>query len=288
MGACHCNREPKTPLDAEENGSEAPLYAGCCAMSALSGGNVLRDTSSSACSTRLKCKDICHDADSQDSSGQFRDAHREGFQLPGFPSCRTKLPGCRADSHQVPAWPATDAPSNSFAINEDGAVVVEGTDETWHGAGVLSWPDGRRYIGQFCHGVFDGEATMTWPDGRRYTGQYRQNKKHGEGDFLWSDGREYSGQWSNGVRHGLGTYTNARGEKRAGNFSQDRPISWSGEVFRNDVGASLLFCEDTTVKLEKNTPKRLLRLGEESLATQRLLPKDPTRQRRSSPSHGGA
>merc|ERR550537_606246 len=110
-------------------------------------------------------------------------------------------------------------------------IVAEGSSEAWHGAGVLSWPDGRRYIGQFCHGVFEGEATMTWPDGRRYIGQYRQNKKHGEGDFLWRDGRRYSGQWSDGVRHGHGVYTNARGEKRAGIFAQDRPISWIGAVY---------------------------------------------------------
>lgn len=108
----------------------------------------------------------------------------------------------------------------------DKALNAEGQDKNWHGPGVLDWPDGRRYVGQFFHGVFDGQATMEWPDGRRYVGQYRMNKKHGDGEFLWPDGRRYCGEWSNGQRHGRGMYTNAKGEQRCGRWSQDRPVFW--------------------------------------------------------------
>ena len=31
----------------------------------------------------------------------------------------------------------------------------------------------------------DGEGVFTWPDGRKYTGQYRDDKKEGYGVFEW-------------------------------------------------------------------------------------------------------
>lgn len=94
------------------------------------------------------------------------------------------------------------------------------------GDGVLVWQDGRRYSGQFSHGLFEGRAVMAWPDGRRYVGQYARNMKNGDGLFSWPDGRRYCGQWCNGKRQGRGVYTNAKGQARAGVWEKDRPISW--------------------------------------------------------------
>jgi hypothetical protein len=42
-----------------------------------------------------------------------------------------------------------------------------------HGFGVLVWPDGRRYDGQFVLDQREGQGTMTWPDGRKFVGQWR-------------------------------------------------------------------------------------------------------------------
>mmetsp|Transcript_30875 Transcript_30875/g.54395 ORF Transcript_30875/g.54395 Transcript_30875/m.54395 type:complete len:328 (+) Transcript_30875:51-1034(+) len=99
----------------------------------------------------------------------------------------------------------------------------------WHGPGILTWPDGRRYVGQFNEGLFHGDAIMEWPDGRRYVGQYKNNKKHGEGEFAWPDGRRYSGQWKVGLRHGRGQYKNSKGDARIGRWVQDRPLYWEAE-----------------------------------------------------------
>lgn len=136
--------------------------------------------------------------------------------------------GAREDAPEVPATGAADGPGQALQPLSEAARAngLQGDSQEWHGAGVLAWPDGRRYVGQFVHGAFEGEATMEWPDGRRYIGQYCQNKKHGEGAFFWPDGRRYTGQWSNGLRHGHGVYTNAKGEKRGGTWSEDRPVSW--------------------------------------------------------------
>lgn len=278
MGGCHGSEGPR---DDGENGSVATSYAdgclrtGCCAVGTNGGGNLLRG----ACSNALRCKDAEREPHSP-NSGQIQDAHKEVIQ--GSADC----------SSEFRRKPIVAATSEAFNVNDDGMIVAEGSCEVWHGAGVLSWPDGRRYIGQFCHGVFEGEATMTWPDGRRYIGQYRQNKKHGEGDFLWRDGRRYSGQWSDGVRHGHGIYTNARGEKRAGTFHQDRPVSWVGEVFGKETEPEATVPEaKTTDSLLGDLPEAkmadtLTSSAKDDCASPRCLAKEA--RRRGSPTHGGA
>jgi hypothetical protein len=35
----------------------------------------------------------------------------------------------------------------------------------------------------------EGSGLFTWPDGRRYDGEYVDDKKEGEGSFYWPDGR---------------------------------------------------------------------------------------------------
>ena len=38
----------------------------------------------------------------------------------------------------------------------------------------------------------------TWPDKRRYAGQYLNDKMNGAGVYEWPDGRKYDGSWKNG------------------------------------------------------------------------------------------
>eukprot|EP00401_Gymnodinium_catenatum_P014857 CAMPEP_0117519506 /NCGR_PEP_ID=MMETSP0784-20121206/32686_1 /TAXON_ID=39447 /ORGANISM="" /LENGTH=490 /DNA_ID=CAMNT_0005315467 /DNA_START=52 /DNA_END=1521 /DNA_ORIENTATION=- len=79
------------------------------------------------------------------------------------------------------------------------------------GAGVQTWPNGRRYAGQFDADMFEGEAVMRWPQGHVYMGQYRESCKHGDGRFMWPDGRVYDGQWQAGMRHGAGRFIGSEG-----------------------------------------------------------------------------
>lgn len=44
----------------------------------------------------------------------------------------------------------------------------------------------------------NGKGNFTWPDGRKYIGEYIEDKKHGYGQFIWPDGRTFEGQWFNG------------------------------------------------------------------------------------------
>lgn len=39
-----------------------------------------------------------------------------------------------------------------------------------HGNGVLLWPDGKKYDGEFINDKREGHGTFHWPDGRVYIG----------------------------------------------------------------------------------------------------------------------
>lgn len=166
--------------------------------------------------------DSCRNHRRQGSGGceNVRPSLRSDLNVVGRdPVVKSSVEGLSSGGDTVPnaAQPGTDMFGASH--NESGR-------KDWHGAGILTWPDGRRYVGQFSEGLFHGEAIMDWPDGRRYVGQYRNNKKHGDGEFVWPDGRRYSGQWRIGLRHGRGDYKNSKGEQRVGIWNQDRPVCW--------------------------------------------------------------
>jgi len=44
----------------------------------------------------------------------------------------------------------------------------------------------------------NGYGVFTWPDGRKYDGNYVEDKKEGRGKFTWPDGKEYDGEWKDG------------------------------------------------------------------------------------------
>jgi len=39
-----------------------------------------------------------------------------------------------------------------------------------NGEGKFSWPDGRRFKGNYLNDAKDGYGEQTWPDGRSYKG----------------------------------------------------------------------------------------------------------------------
>lgn len=49
-----------------------------------------------------------------------------------------------------------------------------------------------------------GKGIYSWPDGRKYDGDYKEDKKHGVGTYTWTDGKRYIGEWRNNKRHGRG------------------------------------------------------------------------------------
>jgi hypothetical protein len=74
-----------------------------------------------------------------------------------------------------------------------------------------------------------GYGVFTWPDGRRYEGEYVDDKKQGRGMFQWSDGRKYIGGWYNGKQHGKGTYVSVNGNQRQGEWHLGKRLKWAGD-----------------------------------------------------------
>lgn len=50
----------------------------------------------------------------------------------------------------------------------------------------------------------EGKGTYTWPDGKKYTGEYKEDRKDGEGTFEFPNGTKYVGSWKLGKQDGFG------------------------------------------------------------------------------------
>lgn len=75
----------------------------------------------------------------------------------------------------------------------------------------------------------DGKGVFTWPDGRKYEGEYKNDLKEGYGSFWWPNGRKYEGQWLNGKQHGQGQYTSGGGQVKKGEWDQGKRLRWIEE-----------------------------------------------------------
>ena len=71
-----------------------------------------------------------------------------------------------------------------------------------HGRGTMTWPDGRKYVGNWNSNTMYGRGTMTWPDGRKYVGVWEDDKMHGEGLMIEGNVRSH-GKFRDGEKHGV-------------------------------------------------------------------------------------
>ena len=103
----------------------------------------------------------------------------------------------------------------------------------------LTFPDGRKYVGQVKDGIPNGHGIMTslgddeyvgqWKDGKyhgqgtikyyydgeyfgQYEGQWKDGERHGQGTYTWEDGRKYTGEWKDGKEHGQGILYDSNGK----------------------------------------------------------------------------
>lgn len=52
----------------------------------------------------------------------------------------------------------------------------------------------------------DGVGIMFWPDGTKFEGQFRENKANGKGRKIYSNGEFYVGEFKDDKCHGKGVY----------------------------------------------------------------------------------
>ncbi len=71
-----------------------------------------------------------------------------------------------------------------------------------------------------------GKGVYTWPNGKKYVGDYKNDKKEGNGTYYWPDGREYSGPWKDGKQDGVGRFKSKNGTIRTGLWEKGKRVKW--------------------------------------------------------------
>ena len=92
----------------------------------------------------------------------------------------------------------------------------------FHGHGVLTVADGKRYDGEFRNGKKHGHGTLILPGGARYEGEFCNDERHGHGTYTLADGQYYEGEFRNNARHGSGTQTWQSGQRYEGEFQDGK------------------------------------------------------------------
>ena len=93
-----------------------------------------------------------------------------------------------------------------------------------HGRGVMTYPNGCRYAGEFVNDMRQGHGKCWYPrDLGVYTGQWYQNEKHGVGSMVYANGNVYDGMWHRDRHNGKGTLLMKGGtEMYAGEFVDNK------------------------------------------------------------------
>ena len=73
----------------------------------------------------------------------------------------------------------------------------------------------------------EGKGVFSWPDGRRFEGNYLNDKKEGYGEYYWKDGRIFKGMWKNGLQDGQGEiYEPKKNKSKKGIWKEGKRIQW--------------------------------------------------------------
>lgn len=88
------------------------------------------------------------------------------------------------------------------------ALLIWGVTASWaqsclsgdcvNGRGVIQYPDGTIYAGEFKSGRADGKGVCYYSNGEIYQGEMRNHTFHGTGTYYYPGGRKISGRWANG------------------------------------------------------------------------------------------
>lgn len=113
--------------------------------------------------------------------------------------------------------------SNKKDVDQENSKCdVDWMSTDFHGQGILTFPDGRNYVGEFANGMLHGQGTLTFPNGSKYVGEFVNDMYHDQGTFNTADGNERVGEVANATFHGCGTRTYLCGGKYVGEFANNK------------------------------------------------------------------
>ncbi|PNY04144.1 phosphatidylinositol-4-phosphate 5-kinase [Trifolium pratense] len=115
--------------------------------------------------------------------------------------------------------------------------IYEGdwVDGKMAGKGLIIFPSGNKYEGEFSGNWYHGKGTHTWKDGRIYIGDWEKNKMNGRGIMKWANGDVFDGCWSNGLRHGNGKFMWSNGRIYEGDWV-DGKMTGKGMIISSSSG----------------------------------------------------
>ena len=102
-----------------------------------------------------------------------------------------------------------------------------------HGKGMLQWPDGTIYLGEWIHNKATGKGILSFSDSEHYEGMFLDNKFDGEGNYIDSKGRRFEGFWAVNFPDGDGTETHTEGHKFEGNYRFGKK-NGQGKIYFSD------------------------------------------------------
>ena len=100
--------------------------------------------------------------------------------------------------------------------------TAKGKGPPQNGQGTYTYPDGRKYSGEWRNKLFNGQGTLTYANGDEYIGEFNDGKISGQGIFEFAFGRKYAGEFKNGKLYGQGTLEYTNGNKYVGEFKNGR------------------------------------------------------------------
>lgn len=98
----------------------------------------------------------------------------------------------------------------------------------------LIYPDGTRYYGSLSDGLpADGRGVMVFPSGNRYDGEFKAGKRNGCGTYTFANGRRYVGQFQDDSFQGQGLWLLETGDRYVGEFQANRCHGEGTFIFSN-------------------------------------------------------
>ncbi len=108
-------------------------------------------------------------------------------------------------------------------VYEDGrSYLGEMQEDLPDGLGVMAYPDGGRYVGEWSAGERNGRGTQTSADGSSYAGQWERDVMSGEGILIVPEVRTYMGTWKNNLADGKGIEIHPDGKRYEGEFKRGK------------------------------------------------------------------
>ena len=133
----------------------------------------------------------------------------------------------------------------SFPVigQETGVLFLREVNDKWGWFEDGNKDKDAKYIGEFKDGFFEdrqpnGQGTITYPNGRKYVGEWKDGLPNGQGTITYPSGSKYVGEWKDGVRNGQGTYTQygsllyPDGRKYVGEYKNGK--EWNGTYYDNN------------------------------------------------------